>query len=350
MIENSSRYFSADYFAAREEFRRVANERNAVLSSYALPGHPDLTIDVAFLGDANANQATLVSSGLHGVEGFFGSAVQLAWLDQVSEIRDRVVLIHSVNPYGFANVRRCNENNVDLNRNFCRDGEFAGVSQAYADLDSFLNPKTPPSRWEPFKLKAAFLIARMGMQAIKQAVAAGQYEYPSGLFFGGKGRCASTRIVSEQIRSWIGNAKRSIHLDLHSGLGRSGDCTLLLDAPEEHDWFATHFADCCCESPKAGERTAYSATGAMGGRLLRQLQNIDYRFALAEFGTHPIIRVLASLRSENRAHFYGQPESATTRWAKEEVKECFCPQSDVWRRQVINRSVALIEQAREAVS
>ncbi len=49
-----------------------------------------------------------MSSGLHGVEGYFGSAVQLAWLHGVRAgcIRipsgTAVVLVHAVNPHGFA--------------------------------------------------------------------------------------------------------------------------------------------------------------------------------------------------------------------------------------------------------
>ncbi len=67
--------------------------------------------------------ALVVSSGVHGVEGFFGSAVQLAFLEKLPpDWRPpegaAVVLIHALNPFGFAWQRRFNEENVDLNRNF----------------------------------------------------------------------------------------------------------------------------------------------------------------------------------------------------------------------------------------
>ena len=38
----------------------------------------------------------------------------------------------------------------------------------------------------PGLLKAALLIRRYGMSALKQTVAGGQYEFPQGLFFGGR--------------------------------------------------------------------------------------------------------------------------------------------------------------------
>jgi hypothetical protein len=58
-----------------------------------------------------------------------------------------LVLVHAVNPYGFHNDRRVNEDNIDLNRNFLtpeqfemawsRDPNFAG----YVDADSLFNPE-----------------------------------------------------------------------------------------------------------------------------------------------------------------------------------------------------------------
>ena len=64
-----------------------------------------------------------ISSGIHGVEGFFGSAVQLAFLDSLPPNWQpppgtKFILLHALNPFGFAWRRRFNEENVDLNRNF----------------------------------------------------------------------------------------------------------------------------------------------------------------------------------------------------------------------------------------
>ena len=58
-----------------------------------------------------------------GVEGFAGSAIQIQFLKERiggPELPRSfgVLLIHALNPYGFAHLRRANECNVDLNRNF----------------------------------------------------------------------------------------------------------------------------------------------------------------------------------------------------------------------------------------
>jgi predicted deacylase len=122
-------FFSPDYGAARERFRAAAQAAGAALHSLGLdangPGGEALTIDIAWLGDTPARRIVLHTSGLHGVEAFAGSAIQLALLKQppAPKAECALVLVHVLNPYGMAWLRRTNENNVDLNRNFLRRGE-----------------------------------------------------------------------------------------------------------------------------------------------------------------------------------------------------------------------------------
>src|SRR5438105_4084802 len=81
--------FSPDYNSARERFRALAAERGFRLEAYSIdrtgPSGEDLTIDAAILGDERPERAVVVSSGLHGVEGFFGSAVQVTMLRELAE-------------------------------------------------------------------------------------------------------------------------------------------------------------------------------------------------------------------------------------------------------------------------
>ena len=154
-------YFSDSYSEARSSFIREVDLLGAQRWSAALPrSEPSdpLTIDVARLGPPDATRALVISSGTHGVEGFFGSAVQLATLKHsLPDIHAQpglaLVLIHAVNPYGFAHLRRVNEDNIDLNRNFLRPGEaFSGADPGYVALNSLLNPTTPPQALDLFWL------------------------------------------------------------------------------------------------------------------------------------------------------------------------------------------------------
>src|SRR5258708_2464991 len=107
--------FSLDYFSARERFRKAVGQLEWHRESHPIPASgprgQELTVDVAFSPSEDAGTTLLITSGLHGVEGFFGSAVQCALLEHKSILQClrnvRLVLIHALNPYGFAWIRRC---------------------------------------------------------------------------------------------------------------------------------------------------------------------------------------------------------------------------------------------------
>ena len=306
------------------------------------------------MGAREPSWAVGVSAGVHGIEGFFGSAIQLAWLSgqtagEPSPSDGVVVLIHAVNPSGFARLRRTNEHNVDLNRNFLDTADaYTGAPDGYETLDPFLNPASPPSRLEPFRLKALWHIRRHGLSALKDAVAGGQYRFPRGLFFGGHGPAASTRIMRHHLAGWLGGAPRAVHVDLHSGLGAHGRYRLLLEesAPSPNvEWYRDTFGSQVVEAGSGGVGTAYEASGTLGGWAMTHLGDTRYRFVCAEVGTYPVVRVLGSLRAENRTHFFGQPSSRAHQRAKAELLECFCPRSDRWREPVVEQGLAIIDRA-----
>lgn len=346
--------FSVDYHSARRRFRDNATSAGAILHSYPVDaGSPaDLTMDVALLGPSEA-PALVVSSGIHGVEGFFGSAVQLALLDQLREPQHRqelrYVLIHALNPFGFAALRRVNEENVDLNRNFvAADEQYAGSPAGYALLDRFLNPASPPGRWDLFHLQACWHLLRRGRDAVKQAVAGGQYDFPRGLFFGGRAPCQSTRIVQQNCATWLAEAQTVMHLDLHTGLGPFGGYKLLLiDAPDSDDfsWYQQTFGAETVESIRVAGGTAYRATGLLGHWLQSHFPARRYRFATAEFGTYGVLPVLKAMRAENRAHHYAPPKSPLRSAARTDLLECFCPTAPGWRRQVVKAGLLIAGQA-----
>lgn len=142
--------FSPDYATARDRFRATAHGAGVRLDSLPLaatgPADEALTIDVAWLGAGDARRILLHTSGLHGVEAFAGSAIQEALLACPPPLPAgcALILVHILNPWGMAWLRRTDENNVDLNRNFLRQGErWSGVPEAYRKIDRTLNPRSP---------------------------------------------------------------------------------------------------------------------------------------------------------------------------------------------------------------
>ncbi len=346
-----------DYFTAREQFRAAAARLGWTCQAYPVGAEgPDgraLTVDVAISPGPGAEGALVVSSGLHGVEGPIGSAIQLRLLQRWAHAgppgRLRRVLVHALNPYGFAWCRRVDADNVDPNRNFLvePDAVHRGSPEAYRRIDAWLNAPHPPRRGEPFRVRVLLAAIRYGPGALTRALATGQYDYPKGLFFGGHGPSPTCRIAAEHLASWIGGARRVFHLDVHTGLGRWGTCRLIADyplTPSQRDrltrWFgAEAFVEV---QPEGG---GYMARGSLGPWCVAQGVAPDYLFTFAEFGTYGSLSVLAGLRAENQTHHWGRANEAAGARAGARLRELFCPNSEAWRARTVARGVDLVERA-----
>ncbi|WP_220498451.1 M14 family metallopeptidase [Stieleria mannarensis] len=347
--------FSPDYATARRRFREAADRLGWSLEAHSIgstgPEGEELTIDIGYSAAEPPDKILVISSGVHGVEGFFGSAVQIALLElwaSTSPPPIRCVFLHALNPFGFAWLRRCDENNVDPNRNFLLPGEsYQGAPLQYASLDKLLNPRCPPSRWEPFRLKAFWKIARTGVSPLRHAIATGQYEYPQGLFYGGAGPTAMQNLLETNLDRWLASSQQVVHLDFHTGLGRQAACKFLIDyqlSDRQRAWLVEWFGADAFENCNS-EGVAYNARGGLGRWCVSRNLAPDYLFACAEFGTYGQISMLSGLRSENQSHHWGNPSSASTARTKQKFKELFCPAAESWRLSVINTSVDLVARA-----
>ncbi|HEX5000586.1 MAG TPA: DUF2817 domain-containing protein [Terriglobia bacterium] len=345
------RYFSADYLEARERFRDLSARAGARLDVLELsargPSGEDLSIDIASVGPPAARRILLHSSGMHGVEGFAGSAVQLQLLDDLpSTAADTaIVLTHILNPWGMAWLRRVNENNVDLNRNFFPEGGYSGAPDIYASADALLNPKSPPSH-DFFFLKALALVARYGMASAKQAVAGGQYEFPKGLFFGGRRLEEGPEKYLRFLQDRLASAAVIHAIDTHTGLGRRGQAPTLA-APGDYERARRIFGDSV--PPADPDRNpSYLTRGGLGSAIARSLPQADTLFVTQEFGTCHPIRAVQALREENRWFHYGA--GALDHPARRALMETFAPDDDRWREGVLQAGRALVDRAWRSLS
>jgi hypothetical protein len=79
-----SQFFSQDYSEARARFLKVCRGCRATIHSYGYERVNDhvpveLAIDTARFGPVNSSRTLVLISGRHGVEGFSGSACQIAF-------------------------------------------------------------------------------------------------------------------------------------------------------------------------------------------------------------------------------------------------------------------------------
>ena len=223
--------FSADYGHARTRFVEAAKAEGGELERIQHPERgpdgADLSMDMAWFGDRSANKAFVTFSGVHGVEGFFGSGVQIEWLRRGERRRlpkdTAALLVHAVNPYGFAWLRRMNEDNVDLNRNWIDFNLPLPTNRRYDEIAADLCP----ADWsEEARAEAGARLTswreRNGEALFMQTVMGGQWRHPDGLSYGGAAPSWSRKVLTDVLTSTLGAAARVAIIDFHTGLGPHG--------------------------------------------------------------------------------------------------------------------------------
>jgi hypothetical protein len=365
IFQDTCALFSSEYFEAREKFRNAVKKYNTTLMNNpttttgtsnsnsdasvaataetahaelwsslvaVMDGNGPLTLDVAVLPGNTKELGTIVhSSGVHGVEGYAGSAIQLAllelltWTSQKSEgkidaeHRPTIVMVHAVNPVGMNQYRRCNENNVDLNRNGIilsggeanhdsKNGDSVDVDNnnnnkihddgIYASFQDFLNKRDPNiagyddfrhlfvpeidtdngdesndnlSLYETtigFYVRAIPALAKHGMAALKRGMVAGQYHHPEGLNYGGQELQSSVqRLFDTFVRDrpeFFRDSPHVLWIDVHTGLGAFGKDSVVRNAHIEHNPEGRRNNE---DDPELDDylTTAYSVTSSVDG-------------------------------------------------------------------------------------
>jgi hypothetical protein len=343
--------FSDDYGTARERFRQAATAAGWLLTSHATgeigPRGETLTIDVAeSVRSARDSLTFVLSSGLHGVEGHFGSAVQVAALQAFTGRQHaRCVFVHALNPYGFAWSRRCDARNVDVNRAFRSPGMAEPPGDgAYERIDRLLNPPRPPSP-DLFTLRLLAAALKAGPATLKRAIASGQRSHPKGLFYAGVDAPPLQALLARELPRWASGASTVVHLDLHTGLGRSGDARLIVDyamTDDERRWWiekvGRNALSESLEDPKA-----YTASGSLGQWCVSRGVAPRYLFAFAEFGTFSGPRILAGLRAENQAHHWAASGDPSIVACRAGLRELFCPTDRLWRVRSVGQALDWID-------
>jgi hypothetical protein len=349
-------YFSPDYRTSAERFRNSAARWGAEAATYEHPakrGRKDeaLAIDVAWFGPRDADRVFLYTLGMHGLEGFAGSAVLLQWLDSLGgrlPPGQAVLAVHAVNPWGFSHLSRTTENNVDLNRNFLDFGkaELRG-NPIYAEL----HPLLCPDDWTPETIaagRAAMAAAneRYGVPAVTDALARGQYDHADGLFYGGRAPEWSHRTLAEALRRFLPPGRKVTAIDLHTGLGPYAQPYFLCFHPADSRAYA-RVAEVFGEGVREANRSYQGGvrpnfSGLLIDALGTLVEHRSFTGLVIEFGTRPHNQVKDSLRLDRWLKF-GRPDPNANRAALyAQVLGDYCPASPEWRRGVLSHSNELL--------
>jgi Protein of unknown function (DUF2817) len=350
-------YFAADYAAARTKFRAAAEDAAAAISVYEHPRErgPDgstLSIDVAVAGSPDASRCLLLISGTHGVEGFAGSGCQVGFfrdsLHAAFGGNVCVIVVHALNPYGFAWIRRVNEDNVDLNRNFPDFTQPLPRNDAYDALHSLLIP----ADWDGEGRRAAdaqlqeFLRVN-GFGALQTAVSAGQYSHPDGLFFGGSAQTWSAatfrRILAAHLPQ---SAARVVAIDLHTGLGpfAYGEPIMVGGSERQCELARSRFGP-EVKSLTSGESASSILTGTLANAFEGWTDDRDVTFLGLEFGTIPVVNVLSALRADHWLHQSQNRQSPLRADITQNLRDAFYVDASHWQAAVYGRMADFVVRA-----
>jgi hypothetical protein len=352
-----SQYFSGSYAQARQQFADAALQRGLQVESHVMQDHRGaldevLATDVLRIGAADATRLLIVSSGTHGPEGFCGSGVQVAMLDDADLLSraDKagvaLLLVHAVNPYGFSWLQRTNEDNIDLNRNCLDFTAPLPVNPHYAQIERLMLPPAWPPTPDNEQAIAAF-IQQHGVRVFREAVSSGQSVSPDGLFYAGKAPAWSNRTLRGILQRHAVSATDIAWVDIHTGLGPYGHGEKIYagrnDAAElaraRAIWGPDVFAYFDGQSVSAQVR------GPLAGAVFEECPAARTSLMGLEFGTLPEAQVMLSLRASAWARSQpalGQAQRASIR---RQVRDAFYCDCDEWKGMVVGQSRTIALQA-----
>lgn len=349
--------FASVYSEARGNFLTAANRLpESVFASTQCFVHPlagsdgkQLACDVLYVAanDTPKNVVVLMSA-THGVEGFAGSAIQCDLLQRLEpELTDNpgtgFVFIHAVNPWGFDQLRRCDHEGIDINRNFI---DFDRLPPVDADMQQLYEQMAD---W-PDGLDVSNLWQLGGLAAFTEVFTRGHYLGNAAPFYGGTAPSWS-RDVLERIVAlpFLASATRIAVVDIHTGLGPYGYGELINDHIPgtsgfefAQRWYGANAASAVlgesCSTLKLG-LVDYLWHDAIGDRGC---------FVTLEFGTYPPDRLLTVLVEEqlyiNHCSRTGKPPE-TDHASRRNLADFFKPCETSWQQMVLFRGQQVVDMA-----
>ena len=366
-----SEYFYNSYDEIRSHLKeRVEKlQKNNItvnVSEYAVDESDNLYIDNIYL-PANTDTTNLIvlTTGVHGMEGYIGSVMLDVFFEEIypdiNTDNTGILIVANVNPYGMKYMRRYNENNVDLNRNFILDWDNFDKSsnKDYPEVKEFLQPegKIGNALWHEagFYLQLAKEALTKGADKVSDALLTGQYEYPEGVYYGGNGDEKSTAYLKNVFNDCLdGKYKNIVHIDIHSGYGPRYNMVIFNSVYEKmteaetkkafgYDYVISHDSESFYAT--TGDTTDYFYRLAESKNTEKELFSTCF-----EFGTigDSFIDSILSLKytvDENRQHWFPSDNKIASEVVKENYYELFYPTETQWRE----KTVADFKSAAEGV-
>ena len=363
-VEESYSY-SENFYTTYDEIRAHLDERvdslradgvEVEVSEYAVDESDELYIDNIYLPSKEKKENLIVlTTGVHGMEGYIGSVMLDVFFEEIYPQLDTdttgVQIIANVNPYGMKYMRRYNENNVDLNRNFILewDGFDYSSNKDYPEVKSFLQPegKIKNAFWHEvsFYLSLAKEAITKGADKVSDALLTGQYEYPQGVYFGGTKDEKSTTYLKEVFNDCLdGEYDNIVHIDIHSGYGPRYNMVIFNSVYDTMTEAQTKEAFSYDYVIANDSESFYATTGDTTDYFYRlaESKNSDKELfsTCFEFGTigDSFFDTILSLKytvDENRQYWYPTDNKVASEVVFEHYKELYYPTEIQWREKTV---------------
>ncbi|MCG8581291.1 MAG: M14 family metallopeptidase [Bacteroidales bacterium] len=361
-----SHYFHESYGDCRLAFHRssdrLTNKYNDVeRGKLCIANDQSQVIDWCYIPQRGKKEKLLVlNSGLHGIEGYVGSAFQCLFMDKVlsDEVLNHVgvLIIHGINPYGFKHGRKTTGNNVDLNRNcLLTPTDFTYKNRGYAELANMLMPdekvdlRSGSNRF--FLIKSMMKIIKETKAVMRQAILQGQYEYEKGFCYGGSGYEPHLKELETLLVEKIHQYPTMLNIDLHTAYGERGKIHLFINRPT--DYKVTKAIDEIFKDRHidwGDTKGFYEIKGdyvSWVNNLVPETFSIPMLFECGTMNSQTTFGSIKSLQImilENQGAHYGFVDEHTERTVKKQFREMYYPSSPVWRTVVLSDAETLLKQ------
>ena len=348
--------FYESYEQIRAHLQDLTKDLGVEISSYAVDAGDDLYIDSFYLpSGAEKRNLIVLTTGVHGMEGYIGATMLDVFFAEIYPTLDTahtgVLVVANVNPYGMKYLRRYNENNVDLNRNFILDWDSFDLSsnKEYPKVDKFLGPtgRIGNGLWHEvgFYLSLGKTAITDGAGTISDALLTGQYEYPQGVYYGGKGDEASTVYLKDVFSRCLDSSYENIvHIDLHSGYGPRYNMVIFNSVYERmneaesveafgYDHVIAHDSEAFYAT--TGDTTDFFYRLAEKKGATAELFSTCFEFGTIGDAFFDTILSLKYTIDENRNHWYPTKNEVSAQIVHENYMELFYPTETAWREKTV---------------
>jgi len=347
--------FPANYFFGRQRWLAELGDE-LICFSYPCSGKgpegEELFTDTVWIGPEDAAKVMVLIGGTHGIEGFAGTAIEIDVLRLIAgghvviPANTAVLMVHALTPWGYAWLRRCDADGVDLNRNVVDFSRPIPENTGYEELKPALFLADTQQRKSVF----AEFEHLHGREALEKAISAGQYCDPVGPFYGGLVPAHGRLVVEDLIHKYSLQQRDLAAIDLHTGLGSFGYGEIICDHQPDspatkvaRQWYGDSVT-----LPLLGTSSSVPKLGLLD-YAWHAIMNERSCYITLEFGTYRTDQLFEVLLRDHQLWAQSNNDPAR-REHSQLMRQHFCPNDQAWKEMVLFRGRQVINQALRGIS